>query len=265
MNGLAGRYGEFDPWVHFFGPRGEYVSSKDYESQVYSMVEADLCESLRGGSAPVKSAYEVLRHLRDLMRTVIEFKGLTLESYLDFRDNIKTRVNRIVAGPPAVRSKQLLALIDADIVTVPFGPSPSVEPARDGGVPAGLEALRASALRAGGLAHPRAPREPDGLALDLLPLDEPLAGREAPAPLLRRDRGGQRRLGRGVPPDRCLGGCRRDESGCSARSPRACGTSLIMSLPPRAACGPSSTPSNASRRSWAEAKPCVAGYCATAS
>jgi hypothetical protein len=75
----------------------------------------------------VKSAYEVFRHLRDLMRTVIEFRGLTLESYLDFRDNIKTRVNRIVAGPPAVRSKQLLALIDADVVTVPLGPSPFVE------------------------------------------------------------------------------------------------------------------------------------------
>jgi uncharacterized NAD(P)/FAD-binding protein YdhS len=126
--GLAGRYGEFDPRVHFFGPRRDYVSSKDYESQIYSLVEADLCESLRGGSAPVKSAYEVFRHLRDLMRTVIEFSGLTLESYLDFRDNIKTRVNRIVAGPPAVRSKQLLALIDADMVTVPLGPSPSVKP-----------------------------------------------------------------------------------------------------------------------------------------
>jgi hypothetical protein len=133
VTGLAGRYGKFDPWVHFFGPQGDHVSSKDYESQIYSMVEADLRESLRGGSAPVKSAYEVFRHLRDLMRTVIEFRGLTLESYLDFRDNIKTRVNRIVAGPPALRSKQLLALIDADIVTTPFGPSPSVEPAGNRG------------------------------------------------------------------------------------------------------------------------------------
>jgi len=45
--------------------RREYVSSKDYESQIYSLVEDDLSESLRGGSAPVKSAYEVFRHLRD--------------------------------------------------------------------------------------------------------------------------------------------------------------------------------------------------------
>ena len=128
VTALAGRYGEFDPAWHFFGPHGDYVSSKDYESQIYSIVEADLAESLRGGSAPVKSAYEVLRHFRDLMRTVIEFRGLTLESYVDFRDNIKTRVNRLVAGPPALRSKQLLALIDADVVTVPFGPLPLINP-----------------------------------------------------------------------------------------------------------------------------------------
>jgi hypothetical protein len=102
--GLAGRYGEFDPWVHFFGPRRDYVSSKDYESQIYSLVEADLCESLRGGSAPVKSAYEVFRHLKDLMRTVIEFSGLTLESYLDFRDNIKTTTTKSRSRHPSTRS-----------------------------------------------------------------------------------------------------------------------------------------------------------------
>ena len=130
---LAALYGEFDPTLHFFGPKGDYISSKDYEAKIYSMVETDLRESLRGGSAPVKSAYEVFRHLRDLMRTVIEYKGLTLESYLDFRDNIKTRVNRIVAGPPAVRSKQLLALVDEGIVTMPLGPLPSIEPAKSSG------------------------------------------------------------------------------------------------------------------------------------
>jgi len=131
--GLAAEYGVFDPALHFFGPEASYVSSKDYESQIYAMVEADLVESLRGGSAPVKSAYEVFRHLRDLMRTVIEFRGLTLESYLDFRENIKTRVNRIVAGPPVIRSKQLLALMDAGIVSVPFGPLPAIQLAESTG------------------------------------------------------------------------------------------------------------------------------------
>jgi len=130
---LSASYGEFDPAWHFFGPHGDCVSAKDYEAQIYSIIEADLHESLRGGSAPVKSAYEVLRHVRDLMRIVIEFRGLTLESYFDFRDNIKTRVNRLVAGPPALRSKQLLALIDADVVTVPLGPLPMISPVANRG------------------------------------------------------------------------------------------------------------------------------------
>jgi uncharacterized NAD(P)/FAD-binding protein YdhS len=133
VRSLSASYGDFDPYSHFFGPHGDCVSAKDYEAQIYSIVEADLNEALRGGAAPVKSAYEVLRHVRDLMRTVIEFKGLTLESYLDFRDNIKTRVNRLVAGPPAVRSKQLLALIDAEVVTIPFGPLPVISPDPAGG------------------------------------------------------------------------------------------------------------------------------------
>jgi len=81
----------------------------------------------------VKSAYEVLRHVRDLMRTVIEFKGLTFESYVDFRDNIKTRVNRLVAGPSALRSQQLLALIEAEVVSVPLGPLPVINPRVTGG------------------------------------------------------------------------------------------------------------------------------------
>ena len=130
---VSANYGEFDPARHLFGPHSNYVSTKDYGSQIYSIVEADLGEALRGGSAPVKSAYEVLRHMRELMRLVVEFKGLTLESYLDFRDNIKTRVNHLVAGPPPLRSKQLLALIDAGLVTIPFGPSPVVNEDRAGG------------------------------------------------------------------------------------------------------------------------------------
>ena len=130
---LSANYGEFDCSRHFFGPHGDYVSTKDYGSQIYSMVEADLVEALRGGSAPVKSAYEVLRHVRELMRAVVEFKGLTLESYIDFHDNIKTRVNRLVSGPPVLRAKQLLALIDAGLLTVPFGPSPVVNPGQAGG------------------------------------------------------------------------------------------------------------------------------------
>jgi hypothetical protein len=119
----------FDPDEHFFGPQsGTYVSSKDYETQLYAAVEADLIEALKPGFAsPVKAAYEVLRILRDAMRSVIEFGGLSPSSFEDFDRNIRNRVHRVVAGPPVLRSQELLALLDAGIVRAPFGPSPDVE------------------------------------------------------------------------------------------------------------------------------------------
>ncbi len=120
----AARYGSFDAGRHFFTPEDSFVSAKDYEDRVYAMVESDLDEALKGPSSAVKAAYEVLRFQRDPMRSVIEFGGLSLESYLDFQSNIRSKVGRLVAGPPAIRSQQLLALMDAGIVRAPFGPAP---------------------------------------------------------------------------------------------------------------------------------------------
>jgi uncharacterized NAD(P)/FAD-binding protein YdhS len=121
-------YGRFDPEEAFFGSLDqEFHSADDYQRYVYAAVDSDLTEALRpGGSSPVKAASEVLRFLRDPMREVIEFGGLTPESHVDFFSNIRTRVTRLVAGPPALRSQQLLALMDAGIVEIPFGPSPEV-------------------------------------------------------------------------------------------------------------------------------------------
>lgn len=137
------RFGDFDPGEHLFRDLSNgLVSSKDYEGQVYDMIEADLEEALRPhGQSPLKSAYEVLRFVRDPMRSAIEFSGLTHESFLDFRSNIRGRMTRIVAGPPTTRSKQLLALIDAGVLTIPFGPSPEIEPGSGDGL-----AVRSTAL-----------------------------------------------------------------------------------------------------------------------
>lgn len=120
----AARYGTFDASRNFFAPESNFLSSKDYQERVYAMVEADLSEALKGPASAVKAAYEVLRFQRDPMRSVIEFGGLSLESYLDFQSNIRSKVSRLVAGPPAIRSQQLLALMDAGVIRAPFGPAP---------------------------------------------------------------------------------------------------------------------------------------------
>jgi hypothetical protein len=47
---------------------------------------------------------------------------------------VRGRINRLEAGPPPLRSQQLLGLLDADVVRIPFGPNPEVSNADGGGV-----------------------------------------------------------------------------------------------------------------------------------
>jgi hypothetical protein len=104
------------------------ASADEYERSVYTIIEQDVAESLMEGSvSPVKAAYETLRVCRDTMRSVIEFQGLALDSYLEFQSSLSNRIKAVVAGPPVARSRQLLALIDAGVVRIPWGPAPAIE------------------------------------------------------------------------------------------------------------------------------------------
>jgi len=133
VDGLEPRYGRFDPAAHLFaGSDRHYTSSADYQAQTYDMIEADLTEALHPGGSPVKAAQEVLRILRDQLRSVIEFGGLSLDSYVEFQAGIRGRINRLEAGVPPVRSQQLLALMDAGVVRIPLGPNPDVAAVPDG-------------------------------------------------------------------------------------------------------------------------------------
>jgi hypothetical protein len=130
---LEPRYGRFDPATHLFaGTDRHYTSAADYQGQVYDMIEDDLTEALRPGGSPVKAAQEVLRILRDQLRSVIEFGGLSLDSYVEFQSNVRGRINRLEAGVPPMRSQQLLGLLDAGVVRIPLGPDPEVAPCPDG-------------------------------------------------------------------------------------------------------------------------------------
>ena len=123
---LAVRFGGFDAEELFFGHQPQYGNSDDYERFVYQSLADDLREAeVPDGASPVKSAAQVFRIFRDPMRSVVELGGLSLDSYLDFNADICSRIHRLVAGPPALRSRQMLALMDAGIVRMPYGPSPA--------------------------------------------------------------------------------------------------------------------------------------------
>jgi uncharacterized NAD(P)/FAD-binding protein YdhS len=132
---LERTYGPFDPAdVLFADDNAHFVSSAAYQSHVYEMVENDLDQALMPGGSPVKAAQEVTRILRDQMRAVIEYGGLSMQSFVDFQSNVRGRINRIEAGPPPLRSQQLLALLDAGMVKVPFGPNSEISAVDNGRV-----------------------------------------------------------------------------------------------------------------------------------
>ena len=125
---LASLFGSFDAEALFFGDQPHHYSSDDYERFVYKALADDLREAeAPGGRSPVKSAAWVFRIFRDTMRSVVELGGLTRDSYLDFNAEISGRIHRLVAGPPALRSRQMLALMDAGVVRMPYGPAPAHE------------------------------------------------------------------------------------------------------------------------------------------
>ena len=101
--------------------------SDEYERFVYQSLADDLREAeVPDGASPVKSAAEVFRIFRDWMRSVVELGGLSLDSYLDFNADICSRIHRLVAGPPALRTRQMMALMDAGVVRMPYGPAPAM-------------------------------------------------------------------------------------------------------------------------------------------
>ncbi|MGH9089004.1 MAG: FAD/NAD(P)-binding protein [Acidimicrobiales bacterium] len=136
VSSYAARYGDFDAGGRYFaGEDAAYVSAKDYQSRVADLVESDVAAAVvPNGASPLKLADEILRPLRDTVRAVVEFGGLTPASHRDFQVNLRNRFARMVAGPPVHRSEQLLALMDAEIVRTPFGPCPEVALDDDGAV-----------------------------------------------------------------------------------------------------------------------------------
>jgi hypothetical protein len=134
---LAARFGAFDPEALFFGHQPKYGCSDDYERFVYESFTDDLREAeVPDGASPVKSAGQVFRIFRDRMRVVVEQGGLSLDSYLDFNADVCSRIHRLVAGPPALRTRQMLALMDAGVVRMPYGPAPAQGLAPNGTDPA---------------------------------------------------------------------------------------------------------------------------------
>ncbi|MET0855891.1 MAG: hypothetical protein ABWY27_04005, partial [Telluria sp.] len=76
---------------------------------------------------PLKSACDVLRDVRDVVRSAIDFGGLYEHSHRWVLSEFLPIMNRLAVGPPKERIAQLLALMDAGTVRADFGPGARCE------------------------------------------------------------------------------------------------------------------------------------------
>ncbi|XXE57447.1 FAD/NAD(P)-binding protein [Pseudomonas sp. R1-18] len=115
---LAEQWGPFEPrdWLTTEPWAGDPA---DYARWFRQWIERDLALSRLGAArSPVKQALEVWRDYRDLLRRVADHNGLTETSTLDFHATWAGLSNRLVGGPQHERYEDLLALIQAGVVTL---------------------------------------------------------------------------------------------------------------------------------------------------
>ncbi|QJE00521.1 FAD/NAD(P)-binding protein [Massilia forsythiae] len=104
-------------------PARALQSRRQYDDWLRGYLWRDVEQALLGNlNSPVKSACDVLRDVRDVIRSAIDFAGLTEESHRWLLGEFLPIMNRLAVGPPKERIQQLLALMDAGVVSADFGP-----------------------------------------------------------------------------------------------------------------------------------------------
>lgn len=97
-----------------------FESTAHWTSTLTTYLETDLARAHRGNvTDPVKAALDTLRDLRPSIRAAVDFGGLTPTSHEHhFLARFVPEYSLLVAGPPVDRNAEMLALIEAGIVTI---------------------------------------------------------------------------------------------------------------------------------------------------
>ncbi|MFF8381467.1 FAD/NAD(P)-binding protein [Streptomyces sp. NPDC015661] len=104
-----------------------FGSSAEYHKVLTEWLRADLAEARRGNAdGPLKAAADVLRDVRQTIRTVVDFGGLTPDSHRWFLTEFGPVAAMVSTGPPQLRSEQFLALLAAGVLE-PVGPGARFE------------------------------------------------------------------------------------------------------------------------------------------
>jgi uncharacterized NAD(P)/FAD-binding protein YdhS len=128
LDQLDAEHGRFDAAAAFAGDAGIRLDDgAAYQRWFGDTIRRDLGEGLLGFAwSPVKAALDIFRELRDTVRYVADFAGLTPASSDDFYRRVVPLMNRAVVGPQYERHAELLALTAAGLLEVPLGPAPMI-------------------------------------------------------------------------------------------------------------------------------------------
>ncbi|WP_306323850.1 MULTISPECIES: FAD/NAD(P)-binding protein [unclassified Streptomyces] len=113
----------------------EFDSPEAFRARLLDVMAEDLAQAALGTlDGPLKSALDVLRDIRNVVREAVDHGGLLPASHTGFFDRRFLPVNALLsAGPPMVRVEQLRALVRQGVVTV-VGPGTAfTSDARSGG------------------------------------------------------------------------------------------------------------------------------------
>lgn len=101
-----------------------FVDQDEYRRYVRQHLVEDIADCFDGNvNNPRKAAADILRDIRDNIRYAVDYCGLTPESHRRFLSYWCSISNRIASGPPKERNMEMLALIDAGVLSF-FGPTP---------------------------------------------------------------------------------------------------------------------------------------------
>ncbi|MFJ8208389.1 lyase family protein [Streptomyces sp. NPDC096033] len=110
------------------GREAGFGGTAEHRAWLLGRLRGDLARARAGNvDGPFKAALDVLRDLRNEVRLVVDHGGLTARSHRDDLDRWYTPLNAFLSiGPPARRIAEMIALIEAGVLTV-LGPGTRVD------------------------------------------------------------------------------------------------------------------------------------------
>lgn len=100
-----------------------FAGRAEFDAALCALLRADIAEARRGNVAgPLKAALDTIRDTRAVLRRAIDFAGLTPASHRhDFLARFVPIASALSAGPPRLRVRQTLALIESGVLRL-IGP-----------------------------------------------------------------------------------------------------------------------------------------------